>query len=63
MKIIKISTVFLLTIFTLTLTGCGGSPKVFKTNSEIESGKDITFYIASDLHYLSNNLTDHAVII
>jgi 3',5'-cyclic AMP phosphodiesterase CpdA len=59
MKIIKISTAFLLTIFTLTLTGCGGSAKAFKTNSEIESGKDITFYIASDLHYLSNNLTDH----
>jgi 3',5'-cyclic AMP phosphodiesterase CpdA len=40
------------------LYGCSYSTKDLKPEYKIKSGKDITFFIATDIHYLSKDLTD-----
>lgn len=49
--------VFIMLLFGL--QGCSYATKELKSESKIKSGKDITFYITTDIHYLSKELTDH----
>jgi 3',5'-cyclic AMP phosphodiesterase CpdA len=46
--------VIALTMFVLSLTGCTASTPAVK----IKSGRDITFFTATDVHYLAESLTD-----
>lgn len=48
--------VFIMLLFGL--QGCSSATKELKSESKIKSGKDITMYIATDIHYLSKELTD-----
>lgn len=48
--------VFIMLLFVL--QGCSYATKELKPESKIKSGKDITMYIATDIHYLSKELTD-----
>lgn len=41
-----------------TLTGCSASNENIKIDSKIKSGKDINFFVTSDIHYLGKSLTD-----
>lgn len=59
MNIIKKYLVFVLIIFVFILAGCSSTTKNSNLGYKIKSGKDITFYITSDIHYLSNDLTDN----
>lgn len=45
-------------IFILTLEGCTHSGLNLKLQHQVKSGKDLTFYITTDIHYLSKDLTD-----
>lgn len=58
----KINKMFLLTIFiifVLCLTGCNHNTLVLRRKAQIESGKNITIFVATDIHYLSKKLTDN----
>ncbi|MBK5242254.1 metallophosphoesterase [Clostridium sp.] len=46
-------------MFLFILGGCGYSTNDLKSQNKIKSGKDITFYITTDIHYLSKDLTDN----
>jgi hypothetical protein len=53
-------------IFSSFLISCGANKKVDtkevlitgKIEPKVKSGEDVTFYIATDIHYLSKSLTD-----
>lgn len=57
MKIKKTFALLLMTIFIFNIGGCTTFKKALKPN-KIAVDSDITFYIATDLHYLSKDLTD-----
>jgi 3',5'-cyclic AMP phosphodiesterase CpdA len=59
MRITKGYIVFVLVMSVLILAGCSSSRKDFKVDNETRYVKDITFYVATDMHYLSSALTDH----
>ena len=48
--------VFIMLLFGL--LGCSYATKELKPESRIKAGKDITMYIATDIHFLSKELTD-----
>lgn len=58
MRSLKWSITVILTGILFVLTGCSSSSKDVKADYKIKAGEDITFYITSDLHYLSDSLTD-----
>jgi 3',5'-cyclic AMP phosphodiesterase CpdA len=49
----------LFTLLLLVLAGCKGQSIALKKDYKIKSGKDIVFYTATDLHYLSKSLIDN----
>ncbi len=49
--------IFIILIFIL--QGCSQATKDLNSEVKIKSGKDITFYITTDIHYLSKALTDN----
>ncbi len=49
--------IFIMLIFIL--EGCSYATKGLKEEPKIKSGKDVTFYITTDTHYLSKDLTDN----
>lgn len=51
--------VFVMLLFVL--QGCSYATKELNPESKIKSGKDVTMYIATDIHYLSKKLTDNGV--
>lgn len=51
-------TALIFILFALSLAGCTSSPASTK-NAKIKSGKDITFFVATDVHYLAKSLTDN----
>ncbi|TDT52075.1 metallophosphoesterase family protein [Fonticella tunisiensis] len=53
-KILKL----ILFLFILIFSGCSGSSAKLNRASKIPSGKEITFFVATDIHYLSKSLTD-----
>jgi 3',5'-cyclic AMP phosphodiesterase CpdA len=58
MKIIRNYVAIILIIMLFILSGCSKTTENVKTGYRIKSGKDITFNITTDLHYLSNDLRD-----
>jgi 3',5'-cyclic AMP phosphodiesterase CpdA len=50
---------FLVIILVFILVGCTSASINLKEDYKLKSGKDITFYTATDLHYLSNRLNDN----
>jgi 3',5'-cyclic AMP phosphodiesterase CpdA len=59
MSCIKKYKLALLTLLIFILAGCNGQSIALKKEYKIKSGKDIVFYTATDLHYLSKSLTDN----
>lgn len=49
---------FIFILFVLSLVGCASS-LTSTTAAKIKSGKDITLFIATDVHYLAKSLTDN----
>jgi len=50
---------FLFIIFLFILQGCSTNRKESKAEYKIKSGKDMTMFITTDVHYLSKELTDN----
>jgi 3',5'-cyclic AMP phosphodiesterase CpdA len=46
-------------MFLFILEGCDYSKNDLKSENKIKSGKEMTFYITTDIHYLSKDLTDN----
>jgi len=59
MKTKKNYRLFIFIILLFILQGCSQPTKNLNTEVKIKSGKDISFYIATDIHYLSKALTDN----
>jgi 3',5'-cyclic AMP phosphodiesterase CpdA len=59
MKIIKRYIVILLIFILFILGGCSSPKQDVKAGYKVKSGEDITFYITTDVHYLSKDLTDN----
>ncbi|MBK1812826.1 metallophosphoesterase [Clostridium sp. YIM B02505] len=59
MRISKIYKAVILISFMFLLVSCDSSSMKLKEDYKIKSGKDINFYITTDLHYLSKSLTDN----
>jgi 3',5'-cyclic AMP phosphodiesterase CpdA len=57
MNLNKKSIYALFVSFSLFITGCS-SAAVYKTAPKIKAGKDMSFFVATDIHYLSKDLTD-----
>lgn len=55
-SLILFLTIILLTLFIIDFKLCNSEPK---TVPQIKSGKALTFFVATDPHYLSKNLTDN----
>ncbi|MGV8982518.1 metallophosphoesterase [Clostridium sp.] len=56
----KIKYIFIIfIIFLFMLEGCSYSTKDLKSENKIKSGSNINFYITTDIHYLSKDLTDN----
>jgi 3',5'-cyclic AMP phosphodiesterase CpdA len=51
-------TLIAIAMFVFILMGCSYSTKDIQVEYKIKSGRDLTFYIATDIHYLSESLTD-----
>lgn len=58
MRIARMHILLLFIALTISLAGCNNSDKNPEKEYSIPTGKDINFYIATDLHYLSKSLTD-----
>jgi 3',5'-cyclic AMP phosphodiesterase CpdA len=54
MRIIKRLTALIFVLLVLSLAGCSSNTSAVK----IKSGKDITFFVSTDVHYLAESLTD-----
>ena len=50
---------FVFIMFLFILQGCSFNTKQLKAEYKIKSGKDITMFITTDVHYLSKDLTDN----
>ncbi|GFZ30823.1 serine/threonine protein phosphatase [Clostridium zeae] len=61
MNISKVCKLIILTAGIFILAGCSSSSINLKKDYRIKPGKDINFYITTDLHYLSKSLTDNGV--
>jgi 3',5'-cyclic AMP phosphodiesterase CpdA len=59
MSSIKKYKLAILVFLIFVLGGCNGQSIALKKDYKIKSGKDIVFYTATDLHYLSKGLTDN----
>jgi 3',5'-cyclic AMP phosphodiesterase CpdA len=59
MSSIKKYKLAILVFLIFVLGGCKGQSIALKKDYKIKSGKDIVFYTATDLHYLSKGLTDN----
>lgn len=59
MKTKKYYRLFIFIIILFSLQGCSQPTKNLNTEVKIKSGKDISFYIVTDIHYLSKALTDN----
>lgn len=51
--------VLIFSLLILSLAGCTPTP-TSPTAAKIKSGKDITFFVATDVHYLAESLTDNS---
>ena len=58
MKIKKRLSALILILFIFNLTGCSQRTTASNMSPKIKSGKDINFFITSDIHYLAKDLTD-----
>jgi len=59
MKNINMRIVYLFTILVFILSGCTTELIGENKDYEFDSNQDISFYIATDIHYLSDNINDH----
>lgn len=59
MKAVRKLLLIIFIIFILGFTGCSPNTLELNQKSQIKSGKNITIFVATDIHYLSNNLTDN----
>ncbi len=59
MNIMKKYCLILLILLAIILEGCKSQAIELKKDNKIKSGKDIVFYTATDLHFLSKSLTDN----
>ena len=59
MKNKKALLITVLVILTLILTSLSIKSEVIKISPKIEANKDVTFFVASDMHYLAKSLSDN----
>lgn len=57
----KVYTMTIFIILMFILGGCTYATKNLEVNHKIKSGKHITMYITTDIHYLFKNLTDNGI--